>query len=60
AHKYAIARNFENLIENLSREKIDIRLGMTIDDVEKWANKRKLYKIDSKKDSVYNFSQKDG
>ncbi len=60
AYKYAITRNFQNLIENLSRERIDIRLGMTFNDVEKWAKKSSNYILTSKKNSVYVFEHKDG
>ena len=58
--KYAVLRNFKNLTENLSREKIDIRLGMTYDEVKQWARGSKIYKIDSTKNSTYRFVQKDG
>lgn len=60
AYKYAITRNFQNLIDNLSRERIDIRLGMTFNDVEKWARKSNTYVLASKKNSVYVFEHKDG
>ncbi|MBQ7607641.1 MAG: hypothetical protein IJU76_06685 [Desulfovibrionaceae bacterium] len=59
AQKYDITRNFTNLMENLSKETIDIRLGMTYKNVEKWAKNSKIYKIESKTNSAYKFIPKD-
>ena len=58
-NKYPATRNFENLTENMSREPLAIRLGMTFKEVEDWVAKSKIYEITSKKDSIYHFVQKD-
>ncbi|MBR4741646.1 MAG: hypothetical protein IK079_01945 [Desulfovibrio sp.] len=56
---YAVTRSFQNLISNLEKENIDIRLGMTKNDVERWASRSKIYKVVSRKGSIYKFDPKD-
>ncbi len=57
--RYSATRSFDMLNESLSKERINIRLGMTVAEVEFWAAKSKLYHITSRKGSIYKFESKD-
>ena len=59
AHKYAATKTFAKLNESLSRELIDIRLGMSMEDVEEWAARSRVYVITSRKGSIFKFEAKD-
>lgn len=53
--QYTATKNFLKLNQELSNEQINIRLGMTTDDVEKWAKESYIYHITSRKNSIYKF-----
>ena len=57
--RYAATRNFSKLNEGLEKETIDIRLGMSARDVERWAARSRAFKLESRKGSVYRFVQTD-
>ena len=46
--RYAATRGFAMLNESLSREQINIRLGMTREEVEQWAASSTVYALSSK------------
>ncbi len=57
--RYAATRGFSKLTDDLGRETIAIRLGMSARDVEKWAAQSRVYRLESRKGSVYKFAQRD-
>lgn len=56
---YAATRSFDMLNESLSRERINIRLGMTREEVEQWAASSAVYELSSSDTSIYKFDSKD-
>ncbi|MBQ7457054.1 MAG: hypothetical protein IJS54_05585 [Desulfovibrio sp.] len=56
---YAATRNFDMLKDSLSKELINIRLGMKKEEVQQWAAKSRVYELTSRKNSIYRFDPKD-